>query len=159
MLHKSKGKYHWQNKATYCVSWSLSPIILAYLKQLLKNKDSDGFGVPQYFCNKQAEIQGLGNWHEECAKEDSKFDLDAAHKLHIEALEELVWAFQSDANDEEPDPEDFGLSYNFTDSKIQVNQERPTSKQEYASACESLYNRKNEAFKLFGEIYKGGLDW
>lgn len=161
MLYKSKGKWNWQNKATYCVSWSLSPVILAYLKQLLKNKDSDGFGVPQYFCNKQAEIQGI---------EDSKFDLDAAYKLHIAALEELVWTFSQQRYEDEPKMADFGLTYEFTDREEDVDgyvwstsaeriEAKPNAHAEYTKASKEYHERLEAGYKLFGEIYKHGLDW
>lgn len=169
MLHKSKGKWNWQNKATYCVSWSLSPVIFAYLKQLLKNKDSDGFGVPQYFCNKQAKIQGIENWHEEYDKEDSKFDLNAAHKLHIAALEELVWTFSQQSYEDEPKMADFGLTYEFPDgekgvdglvySSIECIETKPNAHAEYTKASKEYHERLEAGYKLFGEIYKHGLDW
>ena len=169
MLHKSKGVYKFKNKATYCVSWSLSPIILAYLKQLLKNKDSGGFGVPQYFCNKQAKIQGIENWHEEYDKEDSKFDLNAAHKLHIAALEELVWTFSQQSYEDEPKMADFGLTYEFPDgekgvdglvySSIECIETKPNAHAEYTKASKEYHERLDNGYKLFGEIYKGGLDW
>ena len=169
MLHKSKGVYKFKNKATYCVSWSLSPIILAYLKQLLKNKDSDGFGVSQYFCNKQAEIQGIENWQDEYCNEDSKFDLDAAHLLHIEALNELVWAFSQQSYEDEPKMADFGLTYEFTDREEDVDgyvwssaeriETKPNAHAEYTKASKEYHERLEAGYKLFGEIYKHGLDW
>ena len=165
MLHKSKGVYKFQNKATYCVSWSLSPVILAYLKQLLKNKYKDGFGVPRYFCNKQAEIQGIKNWQEEYAKEDSKFDLDAAAKLHVEALEELVWTFSQKSYEDEPKRSDFGVTYTrergedglvFSSTRIET---KPNAYNEYRKAYKEYHDRLEAGYKLFGEIYKEGLDW
>ena len=168
MLHKSKGVYKFQNKATYCVSWSLSPIILAYLKQLLKNKDSDGFGVGSYFCHKQAEVQGLVGYAGigDC---DDLLDLNAAHQLHIEALNELVWTFSQQSYEDEPKMVDFGLTYEFTDhekgvdglvySSIERIETKPNAHAEYTKASKEYHERLDAGYKLFGEIYKQGLDW
>ena len=168
MLHKSKGVYRFKNKATYCVSWSLSPVILAYLKQLLKNKDSDGFGVPSYFCHKQAEVQVLVGYVgvDDC---DDLLDLNAAHLLHIEALNELVWTFSQQSYEDEPKMADFGVSYEFTDrekgvdglvySSIGCIETKPNAHAEYTKASEEYHKRLEAGYKLFGEIYKQGLDW
>lgn len=168
MLHKSKGIYRWQNKATYCVSWSLSPIILAYLKQLLKNKDSDGFGIPSYFCHKQAEVQGLVGYTG-LGDGDDLLDLNAAHLLHIEALNELVWTFSQQSYEDEPKMADFGLSYEFTDcgkgvdglvySSIECIETKPNAYAEYTKASKEYHERLSNGYKLFGEIYQQGLDW
>lgn len=168
MLHKSKGFYKFQNKATYCVSWSLSPIILAYLKQLLKNKDSDGFGVPSYFCHKQAEVQGLVGYTG-LGDYNDLLDLNAAHLLHIEALNELVWTFSQQSYEDEPKMADFGLTYEFTDrekgvdglvySSIERIETKPNAHAEYTKASKEYHERLEAGYKLFGEIYKHGLDW
>lgn len=168
MLHKSKGKWNWQNKATYCVSWSLSPVILAYLKQLLKNKDSDGFGVGSYFCHKQAEVQGLVGYTG-VGDYDDLLDLNAAHLLHIEALNELVWTFSQQSYEDEPKMADFGLTYEFTDREEDVDgyvwssaeriETKPNAHSEYTKASKEYHERLEAGYKLFGEIYKHGLDW
>ena len=169
MLHKSKGVYRWQNKATYCVSWGLSPVILAYLKQLLKNKDSDGFGVPSYFCHKQAEVQGLLGYTG-VGGESPSLDVNAAHLLHIEALSELVWAFSQKGWEDSPKMEDYGLDYTITPrlpdpdtglvySEITHTEASPTSYADYKKASDEYSERLDKAFKLFGEIYQQGLDW
>ena len=153
MLHKSKGVYRFQNKATFSVEQGLSPIILAYLKQLLKAKDSDGFGVPQYYMRKQAAIQGVESWCDA--------DVEEALKLRIKDIKELIWAFSQTCKDE-PDMEAFGLSYDWGDWDSPLSFKRVERVEgafdSFNVACDLYTERKEAAYRLFGEVYST-LDW
>ena len=156
MLHKSKGQYKFQNKATFSIEYGLNPIILAYLKQLLTNKDKDCFGIPAYYMEKQTKIQGLESYWENVDEVDSK----AAFQLRMDDLQELIWVFSQTVEDE-PDMKDFGLSYdwggNFKNGYKRV-ETKPDAFNNYVKACEEYQERKDKAYRLFGEVYST-LDW
>ena len=162
MLHKSKGVYRFQNKATFNVEQGLSPIILAYLKQLLKAKDSDGFGVPQYYMRKQAEVMGVESWCDA--------DFEEAAKLRIKDIKELIWAFSQTCKDE-PDMEAFGLSFNRANPysfqrvegedgavRFKIAEREVGAFDSFNVACDLYTERKEAAYRLFGEVYST-LDW
>lgn len=156
MLHKSKGQYKFQNKATFSIEYGLNPIILAYLKQLLTNKDRDCFGIPAYYMEKQAKIQGLDSYWENIDEVDTK----AAFQLRMDDLQELIWVF-SQTIDDEPDMEDFGLYYDWggdLKNGFKRVETKPDAFNNYVKACEEYQERKGKAYRLFGEVYST-LDW
>ena len=151
MIRKSKGKYVWKKKAIWCNEWSLSPVIHSYLTTLLKAvKEDENIGVPIYYCEKQAKIEGYDScdW-------DSKIDLEAAHQLRVKDLEEMVWAFSKDS---EPDIRSYDFTYKglFEDSdSLTINLEctNEEERNRYWKDYEGYRERKQKALDLFAEVY------
>ena len=64
---------------------------------------------------------------------------------------------------------DFGLTYEFTDrekgvdglvySSIERIETKPNAHAEYTKASKEYHERLDAGYKLFGEVYKHGLDW
>ena len=159
MLHKSKGKYKWQHKATYSVDWSLSPVILAYLEKLYETiKDRETIGVPIYYCDKQAKIEGFEQYDW-----DTEIDLDAAHQLRLRDLEELIYVFN---NKNEPRIEDYDfkidMKFGETNEKgcaaceFEVTGEEERNR--YRKDSSEWHDRKQKGQELFGQIFNT-LDW
>lgn len=151
MIRKSKGKYVWKKKAIWCNEWSLSPVIHSYLTTLLKAvKENENIGIPIYYCEKQAKIEGL-----ECFDWDSEIDFEAAHQLRVKDLEEMVWAFSKDS---EPKSKDYDFTYNqWTDDldslKLNLECTNEEERNRYWKDCEDYRERKQKALDLFAEVY------
>lgn len=155
MIRKSKGQYVWKKKAIWCNEWSLSPVIHSYLTTLLKAvKEDENIGIPIYYCEKQAKIEGL-----ECYDWDSNIDPEAAHQLRVKDLEEMVWAFSKDS---EPDIRNYDFTYKdlfknlLEDSDSRTLNLECTNKEErdrYRKDCEDYRERKQKALDLFAEVY------
>lgn len=159
MLHKSKGKYKWQHKATYSVDWSLSPVILAYLEKLYETiKDRETIGIPIYYCDKQAKIGGFEQYDW-----GTEIDLDAAHQLRLRDLEELIYVFNP-KNEPRIEDYDFKIDMKFgeTDEKgctaceFEVTGEEERNR--YHKDSSEWHDRKQKGQELFGQIYST-LDW
>jgi len=151
MIRKSKGKYVWKKKAIWCNEWSLSPVIHSYLTTLLRAvKEDENIGIPIYYCEKQAKIEGL-----ECYDWDSEIDLEAAHQLRVKDLEEMVWAFSRES---EADIRNYDFTYKdlFGDSdSLTLNLEctNEDERNRYWKDCEDYRERKQKALALFAEVY------
>lgn len=151
MIRKSRGQYVWKKKAVWCNEWSLSPVIHSYLTTLLKAvKENENIGIPIYYCEKQAKIEGL-----ECYDWDSEINLEAAHQLRVKDLEEMVWAFSKDS---EPDIRNYDFTYKdpFKDSDSRTLNLECTNEDErnrYWKDCEDYRERKQKALDLFAEVY------
>ena len=151
MIRKSKGKYVWKKKAIWCNEWSLSPVIHSYLTTLLKAvKEDENIGVPIYYCEKQAKIEGL-----ECYDWDSEIDLEAAHQLRVKDLEEMVWAFSKDS---EPKSKDYDFTYKqWTDDldslKLNLECTNEEERNRYWKDRKEYRERKQKAIDLFAEVY------
>lgn len=151
MIRKSKGKYVWKKKAIWCNEWSLSPVIHSYLTTLLKAvREDQNIGVPVYYCEKQAKIEGYDRYDW-----DSEIDLEAAHQLRVKDLEEMVWAFSKDS---EPDIRNYDFTYKelFGDShSLTLNLEctNEDERNRYWKDCEEYQERKQKALALFAEVY------
>ena len=151
MIRKSKGKYVWKKKAIWCNEWSLSPVIHSYLTTLLKAvKEDENIGVPIYYCEKQAKIEGYDRYDW-----DSEIDLEAAHQLRVKDLEEMVWAFSKDS---EPDIRNYDFTYKdlFKGSDSLTLSLECTNEEErnrYWKDCEEYRERKQKALDLFAEVY------
>ena len=151
MIRKSKGKYVWKKEAIWCNEWSLSPVIHSYLITLLKAvKEDENIGIPIYYCEKQARVEGL-----ECFDWDSEIDFEAAHQLRVKDLEEMVWAF---SKDNEPKSKDYDFTYNqWTDDldSLTLNLEctNEEERNRYWKDCEEYRERKQKALDLFADVY------
>lgn len=148
MIYRSKGKYHWNRKATYSVDWSLTPLIHSYLVKLKESLESAKTkGVPMYYMESQAKIQGLENGY------DENVSWDEANNLRMKDLNELIWAFDKNS---EPQIEDYDFTYNFCNNGVKCSNEEERDR--YHKDQTEWWERKQEALKLFGEIYQT-LDW
>ena len=151
MIRKSKGKYVWKKKAIWCNEWSLSPVIHSYLTTLLKAvKEDENIGVPIYYCEKQAKVEGLESYDW-----DSEIDLEAAHQLRVKDLEEMVWAFSKDS---EPDIRNYDFTYNrwmddLDSLKLNLECTNEDERNRYWKDCEEYRERKQKALDLFAEVY------
>lgn len=151
MIRKSKGKYVWKKKAIWCNEWSLSPVIHSYLTTLLKAvKENENIGIPIYYCEKQAKIEGL-----ECFDWDSEIDFEAAHQLRVKDLEEMVWAFSKDS---EPKSKDYDFTYKqWTDDldslKLNLECTNEEERNRYWKDRKEYRERKQKALDLFAEVY------
>lgn len=158
MLYKSKGKYKWKRKATYATSWSLDPVILAYLEKLKDCLEkAKCCGVPIRYCDQQAKIEGFEKYDW-----DTDIDLDAAHVLRLKELDELIWVF----SDNEPKIKDYNFHIEMingeTDEKgltpVTFKVENEVEHERYRKDCDEWWKRKEKGHKLFGEIYNE-LQW
>lgn len=151
MIRKSKGKYVWKKKAIWCNEWSLSPVIHSYLTTLLKAvKENENIGIPIYYCEKQAKVEGL-----ECFDWDSEIDFEAAHQLRVKDLEEMVWAF---SKDNEPKSKDYDFTYKqWTDDldslKLNLECTNEEERNRYWKDRKEYRERKQKALDLFAEVY------
>lgn len=151
MIRKSKGKYVWKKKAIWCNEWSLSPVIHSYLTTLLKAvKEDENIGVPIYYCEQQAKIEGLESYDW-----DSEIDLEAAHQLRVKDLEEMVWAFSKDS---ESDIRNYDFTYNqWTDDldslKLNLECTNEEERNRYWKDRKECRERKQKALDLFAEVY------
>ena len=151
MVRKSKGQYVWNKKAIWCNEWSLSPVIHSYLTTLLKAvKEDENIGVPIYYCEKQAKIEGYDSYDW-----DSNINLEAAHQLRVKDLEEMAWAFSKDS---EPDIRNYDFTYKelFGDSDSLTLNLECTNEEErnrYWKDCEECQERKQKALDMFAEVY------
>ena len=150
MIRKSKGNYVWKKKAIWCNEWSLSPVIHSYLTTLLKAvKEDQNIGVPIYYCEKQAKIEGYDRYDW-----DSNIDLEAAHQLRVKDLEEMVWAFSKDS---EPDIRNYDFTYNdlkfLQDGAELIVCKNEDERNRYWKDYEEYRERKQKALDLFAEVY------
>ena len=150
MIRKSKGKYVWKKKAIWCNEWSLSPVIHSYLTTLLKAvKEDENIGIPIYYCEKQAKIEGYDSYDW-----DSKIDLEAANQLRVKDLEEMVWAFSKDS---EPDIRNYKFTYNdlkfLQDGTELIVCKNEDERNRYWKDYEEYRERKQKALDLFAEVY------
>lgn len=158
-MRYTKGKWVASNKDTWSVDATLNKIIHAYIQKLYNGlKGSKCHGVPMYYVNKQAVIEGLVDNAYEA-------DVDAADLLRLKDLEELLWVFGT----EEPDV----LSYDFDIEMVRGEPNEKgnipitflttgvnggAEKERYHKDCEAYTERKLKGYELFGKIYNT-LDW
>ena len=130
------------------MDWSLSPVILAYLEKLYDTiKDRECIGIPLYYCEKQAEVEGkVYDWEVE-------IDLDAAHQLRLRDLEELIYVFDSK---NEPQIVDYDFTYSMGSGSFICSND--SERDRYMEADKAWYERKKAGQELFGKIYQC-LDW
>lgn len=155
MIRYTKGKFKWNRKATYGVDQSLGVVIYSYLVQL-KNQleNANSYSVPMYYCEKQAEIQGLPResaWG--CYDGEESLDFDAAHQMRMKDLDELIWTFDPKSV---PDISKYDFTFNFGDGNITCSNEE--ARDQYHRDQQEWWKRKEAANKLFGEVYNT-LDW
>jgi hypothetical protein len=154
-MRKHKGKWVAAYKDTFCTT-TLDAIILAHLVELYKHKDKDGFGVSMVYVDKQAKIQGLDKYSDDV-------DLQAAHRLQAETLEELIWTF----TDNEPKMEDYDFKIGMVSGErspdtgcvpctIEVTCEEERDR--YIADLTTYSERKEAGQKLFGSVYST-LSW
>lgn len=155
-MRYTKGKWVASNKDTWSVDATLNKIIHAYIQKLYDGlKASQCHGVPMYYVNKQAIMEGLVDNAYEA-------DVDAADLLRLKDLEELLWVFGTD----EPDMRAYDFTIKMINGEpnergnipctfdIQGEEERDR----YHRDCLEYEKRKEAGYKLFGEIYST-LDW
>ncbi len=146
-MHRKKGKWVVSSKDTWWTGNLLSPVILAYLTKF-KGVAENAMGVPMYYVDKQAEIQGVDS-------NSDDIDLEAATKLRLADIDELIYIF-----DEKNDP-DIG-EYNFKMTWVPTSEDGLTGnfscdnlaeQDRYISDKRAWGKRQKAGFKLLGEIY------
>lgn len=158
-MRYTKGRWVASSKDTWSVDTTLNKIIHAYIQKLYNGlKGSKCHGVPMYYVNKQAVIEGLVDNAYEA-------DVDDADLLRFKDLEELLWVFGT----EEPDV----LSYDFDIEMVRGEPNEKgnipvtflttgvnggAEKGRYHKDCEAYTERKLKGYELFGKIYNT-LDW
>lgn len=101
-MRKHKGKWIVNVKDTYHIE-EINSAVLAHIQKLYDTiKDKEVVGIPMYYCDKQAELQGIDHHSDD-------IDLDAAHQLRLRDLEELIWTY----TDNEPDIMSYDFEINF----------------------------------------------
>lgn len=153
-MRKVKGKWVASNKDVMWTGNSLSPIILAHITKLYESiKDHDCVGVPMRYVEKQAWIQGVDAYGEEV-------DVDAAHKMRLGDLEELMFVFNTD---NEPDISDYDFHCEFVPKeegglvgKIEVSNLEESDR--YTKDMREYQERVDNGYALFGQVYRE-LDW
>lgn len=147
-MHRKKGKWIVSNKDTWWTGNLLSPVILAYLTKF-RQVAENAMGVPIYYVEKQAQIQGVDTYSDDV-------DLEAATKLRIADIEELMYIFNEN---NEPDIRDYNFTAKFVPfeegglrGNIQIDNEAESDR--YTQDMRAWDERQKAGFKLFGEIYK-----
>lgn len=154
-MRKHKGKWIVNVKDTYHLG-EIDSAVLAHIQKLYDTiKDRETIGIPMYYCNKQAEIQGLDKYSD-------GVDLDAAHQLRLRDLEELIWTY----TDNEPDILDYNFEINFISLEPNsrgtipctvevVNQE---GRDKYHTDEKAYWERKLKGYELAGKLWRE-LQW
>lgn len=147
-MHRKKGKWVVSNKDCWWVGNLLSPVILAYLTKF-RQVAEDAMGVPMYYVEKQAQIQGVDAYSDEV-------DLEAATKLRLADIEELMYIFNEDNS---PDKKQYDYTCEFVPFEkdglrgtIEVSNQAEADR--YTQDMKAWDERQTAGFKLFGEIYQ-----
>lgn len=146
-MHRKKGKWVVSNKDTWWTGNLLSPVILAYLTKF-KSVAENAMGVPMYYVEKQAQIQGVDAYAQEA-------DLEAARKLRLADIDELIYIFNEDNS---PEKKEYNYTCEFVPFEegglrgtIQVSNQAEADR--YTKDMREWDKRQQAGFKLFGEIY------
>lgn len=147
-MHRSKGKWVVSNKDCWYVGNLLSPVILAYLTKF-RQVAENAMGVPMYYVEKQAQIQGVDAYSDDV-------DLEAATKLRIADIEELMYIFNED---NQPDISKYEMEFKFvssgqSDNRGQIVCSNQAESDRYTQDMKAWDERQKAGFKLFGEIYQ-----
>ena len=146
-MRYTKGKWVASYKDTFSVEQTLNKIVLAHITKLYEClKKSECHGVPMYYMDIQARIEGV-DWNE--------VDVDKADEIRMKDLEELIWTF----SDNEPDISDYDFHYDFGNDVpcgIQCSNEAESNR--YADDMKVWDERKKKGYKLFGDTYYD-LSW
>lgn len=158
-MRKVKGKWVASSKDVMWTGNSLSPIILAHITRLYEGmKQHDCVGVPMFYVEKQGEIQGLTGqkYWQNC----DEVDLEAAHKLRLADLEELMFVFNTE---NEPDIQDYDFHCEFVPNeegglvgKIEISNLEESDR--YTKDMREYEERVDKGYALFGQVYRE-LDW
>lgn len=147
-MHRSKGKWVVSNKDTWWTGNLLSPVILAYLTKF-RQVAENAMGVPMMYVEKQAQIQGVDAYSDDV-------DLEAATKLRLADIEELMYIFNED---NQPNIDNYDFTAKFVPfeegglrGNIQISNEAESDR--YTQDMKAWDERQKAGFKLFGEIYK-----
>lgn len=147
-MHRSKGKWVVSNKDTWWTGTLLSPVILAYLTKF-RQVAENAMGVPMMYVEKQGQIQGVDAYEDEV-------DLEAATKLRLADLEELMYIFNED---NKPNIVDYDFTPKFVPfeegglrGSIKISNEAESDR--YTQDMKAWDERQKAGFKLFGEIYQ-----
>ncbi len=105
------------------------------------------------YVEKQAQIQGVDAYGEEV-------DVDAAHKMRLGDLEELMFVFNTD---NEPDISEYDFHCEFVPNeegglvgKIYISNLEESDR--YTKDMRDYQERLEKGYALFGQVY-GELDW
>lgn len=147
-MHRSKGKWVVSNKDTWWTGNLLSPVILAYLTKF-RQVAENAMGVPMYYVEKQAQIQGVDAYSDDV-------DLEAAIKLRLADIEELIYIFNED---NQPNIDNYDFTAKFVPfeegglrGNIQISNQAESDR--YTQDMKVWDERQRAGFKLFGEIYQ-----
>lgn len=154
-MRKHKGKWIVNVKDTYHLA-EIDSAVLAHIQKLYDTiKDRETVGIPMYYCNKQAEIQGLDKYAD-------GVDLDAAHQLRLRDLEELIWTY----TDNEPDIGDYDFHIEMLSGEPLENGHIPVDfkvtnqegRDKYHSDEKAYWERKLKGYELAGKLWRE-LQW
>lgn len=155
-MRYTKGKWVASNKDTWSVDATMNKIIHAYIQKLYDGlKGSECHGVPMYYINKQAIVEGLvDNVYEA--------DVDAADLIRFKDLEELLWVFGT----EDPAIRDYDFTIDMVSGEpnekgnipVTFNVVGQEERDRYHQDCMDYSERKEKGYRLFGDIYST-LDW
>jgi hypothetical protein len=140
-MRKHKGSWIVNVKDTYHLG-EINSAVLAHIQKLYDTiKDRECIGIPMYYVDKQAELQGVDHDHR-----PDDVDLDAAHQLRLRDLEELLWTY----TDNEPDIAD----YDFHEITCTNDEERDR----YTKDIDKYWERITAGYELAGKIWRE-LQW
>ena len=155
-MYKKRGEWIVNVKDTYHLG-EIDSAVLAHIQKLYDTiKDRETIGIPMYYVEKQAAIQGLED------KYSDDVDLDAAHQLRLRDLEELIWVF----TDNEPKIQDYDFEINFIGGEPTergtipctvevINQE---GRDRYHEDEKVYWERKLRGYELAGKLWRE-LQW
>ncbi len=155
-MRKHKGKWVVSLKDTYHLG-ELNSAVLAHIQKLYDTiKDKDTIGIPMYYCDKQAELQGVDHHSDDV-------DLDAAHQLRLRDLEELIWTY----TDNEPKITDYDFHMNWVRGKkeegsvgipVEITCTNEEEHDRYTKDSDEYWERTIAGYELAGKIWRE-LQW
>ena len=154
-MRKQRGKWIVSQKDTYS-NECINSVMLAYVTKLYETiKDRETIGIPMYYVEKQAGIQGVDD------KYSDKVNLDAAHQLRLKDLEELIWVY----TDNEPNIEDYDFHIDFVCKEgdgeftpVTFNCTNDAERDRFHMDQDAYWKRKLEGYELAGKLWRE-LQW
>lgn len=155
-MRKHKGKWTASLKDTYHLG-EINSAVLAHIQKLYDTiKDKETVGIPMYYVDKQAEIQGVDRYSDDV-------DLDAAHQLRLRDLEELIWTY----TDNKPKITDYDFHMNWirgekAEGSVGIPVEITCTNEEeldrYTKDSDEYWERTIAGYELAGKIWRE-LQW
>jgi hypothetical protein len=157
-MRKHKGSWIVNVKDTYHLG-EINSAVLAHIQKLYDTiKDRECIGIPMYYVDKQAELQGVDHDHR-----PDDVDLDAAHQLRLRDLEELIWTYTNN----EPKITDYDFHMNWIHGEkvkgsigipVEITCTNDEELDRYTKDIDKYWERITAGYELAGKIWRE-LQW